>query len=306
MTKGFIFSAIGTPLDDQEDLSIGGLRAHLEHHAEAKIDGILVGGTMGAMPLLSERTYVQLIEQTAELWAGRGEILVGVSDMSFARTRARIALAGELAIDGVVALTPWFLPFTQGELVDYFRALANESSKPLYLYDLPQRTGVALEIETVVQLAEHPNIAGIKCSGELGQTRRLIDAVAGAPFRVVVAQAPLIDVLLRAGFSNQLDGVYCIVPRLVAGIRDDACRDDWEAAAEKTQRLNGLLGVLRKYGVFPALTALMNGQGIPGNFAPRPYRSLSPEAREQLLAEPAVERALIAERPPAERLINVA
>jgi 4-hydroxy-tetrahydrodipicolinate synthase len=292
MTKGFIFSAIGTPLDEQEGLCVDGLRAHLDRHAEAGIDGILVAGTMGATPLLADRTYADLLEQSVKLWAGRGTLLVGIGDTSLVRTRARLRFASELNVDGVVVLSPTFLPFSQDELVDYYRTLADESRKPLYLYDLPQRTAVPIDLETAVKLADHPNIVGIKCSGDLGQTRRLADATADKNFRVIVAAAPLLDVTLHAGFREHVDGVYCIVPRLVAGIRDAAARDDWTEAADKNARLNGLLGMLRKFGVFPSFTALMNHQGVPGSFAPRPFKPLSPESREALLSDPATLQAL--------------
>lgn len=294
MTSTFIYSAIGTPLDSNEGLSYDGLRAQLEDHAQAGIDGLLVAGTMGCMPLLTGTTYADLAAKSAEFWRGRGELLIGVGDLSFARTRERVRLCNELQIDGVVALTPFFLSYTQAELIEYFQALAAEARAPLFLYDLPQRTGIALEVETVQKLAEHPNIAGIKCSGDLGQTRRLIDAVEGSDFRVVVAQAPLMDYLIRNGVRDFLDGVYCIVPKLVRGIADAADGGDWAASSARSQLLNGLLSMLRKYGVFPATTALLNHRGIPGNYAPRPHFPLSAEQREQLLAEPAIIAALAA------------
>jgi 4-hydroxy-tetrahydrodipicolinate synthase len=243
---------------------------------------------MGAMPLLTQSAYEQLVRASVEQWSPRGELLVGVGDLSFARTRERIRFVNELRIDGAVVLTPFFLSYSQAELAQYFEALAAESRAPIYLYDLPQRTGIALEVETVLRLAQHPNIAGIKCSGDVGQVRRLIDACAGSSFRVIVAQAPLIDVLLRAGIGEHVDGVYCIVPRLVRGIFDAVEQEDWELSAKRSQTLQGLLGLLRKYGVFAATTALLNHRGIAGNFAPRPHQPLSAALVEELLSEPTI------------------
>lgn len=294
MSETYICSAIGTPLDEDENLCAEGLRRHLEDQAGAGISGVLVAGTMGTMPLLTSKTYSQLVHHAVEYWSGKGELLIGVGDLSFARTRERIRLVNELPIDGAVALTPFFLPFSQADLIEYFQELAAESSAPLFLYDLPQRTGIPLEVETVLRLSEHPNIAGIKCSGDLGQTRRLIDALAGSAFRVIVAQAPLLDILLRSGIREHVDGVYAIVPKLVRGIVDAVRQGDWQTSARGAQAVNGLLSLLQKYGVFPSITALLNHRGIAGNFAPRPHRPLSPEAREQLLAEPLARAALSA------------
>jgi 4-hydroxy-tetrahydrodipicolinate synthase len=294
MSGVYIYSAIGTPLDGNEALHSQGLQAQLEDHAKAGIDGILVAGTMGLMPLLTDTVYADLAYQSVDFWKGKSEVLIGVGDQSFARTRERIRMVNELRADGVVALPPYFVKFSQEELIEYYRSLAAEASSPLFLYDLPQRTGVPLSLETVKRLAEHPNIAGIKCSGDVTQTRLLMDTLAGSKFRVIVAQASLMDCLIRSGIREFLDGVYCLAPGLARGIVDAARDGNWKIATERMQKLNGLLLVLHKYGVFPATTVLLNHRGIPGNFAPRPHKPLSAELREQLLNEPATRDALSA------------
>src|SRR5215216_4814407 len=115
MSKPYICSAIGTPLDEDDGLCADGLRRHLDEQAAAGISGVLVGGTMGTMPLLTNRTYGQLVQKAVEYWSGKGELLVGVGDLSFARTRERIRLVNELPIDGAVILSPFFLPFSQAD-----------------------------------------------------------------------------------------------------------------------------------------------------------------------------------------------
>ena len=288
----YLCAAIATPLDENEGLHTEGLRAHLEDQAAARVDGVLVAGTMGAMPLLTQRTYQQLVRASAEMWSRHGEVLVGVGDLGFERTKERIHFVNELRVDGIVILTPYFLSYSQAELIQYFEALAAESRAPVYLYDLPQRTGIALEFDTIARLADHPNIAGIKCSGDLNQTRRLIDSLGGSRFRVIVAQAPLLDLLLRAGIGEHVDGVFCIVPQLVRSIFSATAHADWQLATERSRALQGLLGLLRQYGVFAATTAILNRRGIAGSFAPRPHQPLSPAATEKLLAEPALHNAL--------------
>lgn len=287
MNKSYLCSAVGTPLTADEMLHSEGLRAHLEDQQNVGIDGILAAGTMGAMQLLTINTYETLIRLCAQIW-NKGELLVGVGDMSYSRTMERLQIVNELDVDGVVLLPPFFLTYTQFELFEYFSSIARNSRSPVYLYDLPQRTGVSLENETVLRLAEHFNIAGIKCSGDLARTRRLCDALRGSEFRIIIAQSSMIDVLLRAGFQQHVDGIYCFAPRLAREIVDAGERNDWELAAGKTRMLDDLLMTIVKYGVFPAMTTLLNWRGIPGNFAPRPHCPLTPETRERLLAEPAI------------------
>jgi 4-hydroxy-tetrahydrodipicolinate synthase len=286
MSNSFI-SAIGTPLRDDESLHVEGLEAHLDDQWQGGMTGVLIGGTMGAMQLLSEQTYRDLISNGARFGARRGEVLVGVGDAGLARTRERIQFANSCKPDGVVVLSPYLFRFSTTEVTDYFLALADVATRPLYLYDLPGMTGVKLELETVLKLAQHPNIHGIKASGDFSWTRQLIDR-APAGFRVIVAQADLIDVLLRQGVKEHLDGVFSLAPRWVSRIAAAAQVGDWELAAQAQNELSKLLGALKQYGVFPAFTAMLNVRGIPGNFAPAPFRPLPEDQLRSLLAEPIV------------------
>lgn len=286
-----LISAIGTPLNDEEGLHREGLYKHLDEQYAAQIDGILVAGTMGLMKLLADATYYDLVAQSVIRWEGKGEILVGVGDASYARTVDRIRLVNEMRVDGVVVLSPYFVSFTQEELLDYFRSLADISRAPLFLYDLPQRTRTSLEIDTILALSDHPNIAGIKCSGDIEQTRRLIEKVRGSSFRVIVAQPTLLDVLLREGVCEHLDGIYSIAPHLSRQIANEAMRNEWELARSCMTKLTSLLTTIQSYGIFPSMTAILNWRGIPGCFAPRPFRLLSQDDQRQLLEEPAVTQA---------------
>ncbi len=174
-----LISAICTPLTDDDALHADGLAAHLDDQWRHGIHGVLVGGTMGLMQLLDDAVYTDLVRHAVQFTRGRGEILVGVGDTSFRRTLNRIRSVEEFDIDGVVALSPYFYQLGQADLVAYFQGLADQSKKPLYLYDLPQRTKTILELETVLKLSKHPNIRGIKCSGEWTATRRLMDRLEG-------------------------------------------------------------------------------------------------------------------------------
>src|SRR5687767_10561256 len=113
MTTARIISAICTPLAADESLHVDGLEVHVGRQWQAGVSSLLVGGTMGAMQLQRDRTYAQLIEHAARITGGRGELLVGVGDASYARTRERIDVAQRFDIDGVVALPPYFIKPTQ-------------------------------------------------------------------------------------------------------------------------------------------------------------------------------------------------
>jgi 4-hydroxy-tetrahydrodipicolinate synthase len=217
--------------------------------------------------------------------------MVGVGDASLARTRERIRIVNKHAVNGVVVLSPFLWKFSQAELAEYFVSLADASRHPLFLYDLPILTGTKLEMDTVLRVAQHPNVHGIKCSCALEWTQELLKAAPDG-FRVIVAQADQVDALARQGVAEQLDGVFSIAPHWVTDIQAAAAVEDWHAAAAAQRRLSALLKLVKQYGVFQSMTTLLNARGIPGNFAPAPMRRLTDDERSALLAEPIAEELL--------------
>lgn len=294
-----LISAICTPLDDDGRLHAEGLRLHLDDQWAAGIDGVLLGGTMGLLQLLADGTWQALVKQGTAASRGRGDVLVGVGDCSFDRTLARIQAVDTLPIDGVVVLAPYFLSFSQDELVGYFEALADESRRPIYLYDLPVRTRVKLDAPLVCQLARHPNIRGIKVSDDWSATRQLVHTLAenGVPesFQVIPAQPLLVDVLAREGAVANLDGIFALAPAWTRSIVDAVAADDHALAADRQRRLARLLDAVRApLPLFPACSTVLNALGIPGCVAPRPLRPLTPDQREKLLSLPVIAELLAA------------
>lgn len=293
-----IITAIGTPLDEEEELHQEGLRLHLADQWSAGIDGVLVGGTMGAMQMLRDGAYRSLIETAAAASRGAGEILVGVGDAGWARTRDRIEIASRYQVDGVVVLTPYLFRFSQQELVDYFTSLADASPLPVYLYDLPGLSRVSLEMETYRAVAKHPNIRGAKVSGRLDFARELLGSF-GDSFRIIVAEPDKVDALLREGITAHLDGMFAIAPQWIMALAGAVSQGDWARAAAEQTKLNDLRNrLLEQPSVMGAFTVMMNARGIPGKFHGAPYASLSDERRAALLAS-SIMRELAAFRPAA-------
>ena len=288
MNQPYFIAAVGTPLDDDELLHVDGLHAHFGDQLAGDVDGVLVAGTMGMMQLLRDETYQALIRRSVEFWRGKGELFAGVGDASLCRTRDRIRFVNQFPVDVVVVLAPYFMKFNQDQLIHYYSSLADDSKAPLYLYDLPQSTGTTLSHETIHALAKHPNIRGIKCSGDVAQVRVLADSFADSDFRVIVAQPLIVDVLMRHGMRQHLDGVFAMFPAWVKRMKAAVQTDDWESASRLSQTMGRAMPRLHHYGVLSAMTTLLNVRGFPGSYAPRPYPRLDAEQQSRLLADPAI------------------
>jgi 4-hydroxy-tetrahydrodipicolinate synthase len=287
---------MGTPLTDDDRLHVEGLEAHLEDQYRAGIHSVLMAGTMGMMPLLPDQTWRDLVTRSAELARGRFEILIGATEPALARTLGRIEFLNDIkGIDGVVTMTPSFLKFSQAEYIDYYRALADASRAPLFLYDLQPLTGVHLSVDTLTQLSKHPNITGVKISANLMEARRVMRAVDSNSFRVIIAEPDLIDICTAGGIHEQLDGMYAAAPDWTVRIGRLAA----EGQLAEANRLQGELTELKfalvgAGNIMAAFSAVMNARGIPGRFVPRPVRMLDESARKALMESPTV-RALLAE-----------
>jgi len=293
MADARFITAIGTPLTDDDRLHLEGLERQLDDQAAGGIDALLLAGTMGLLQLQTEQTWRDLITHGVKLARGRFELLIGVGDQSTARTLDRLAFVnGVDGIDGVVALTPSFFKFTEPQLIEYYTQVADESRYPLFIYDLQVLTGIHLSVDAVCRLAEHPNIAGIKISGNVPESARLKARLEGSPFRVIVAEPGLSDMVFRYGFVEHLDGIYALCPHWATAQAHAAQQEDWDAAAAWQRKLTGIKELFMKYPFSQVFTAVMNARGIPGKFAPRPMPTPDAAFITRIQQEPIVRELL--------------
>ena len=161
-----VVTALGTPLDRYEDLHEEGMRKQIRMQLAAGVDGLLVLGSMGCMQMLKDEVFVEAVEVTIDEVRGAVPVIVGCGDTSTERTLARVRLAENYPLTGVALIPPFIFRFSQTELHDYFTGVASQTSLPVYPYDNPGLTGHSLEFELVQELARHPNIVGLKASGD--------------------------------------------------------------------------------------------------------------------------------------------
>ncbi|MFL9868069.1 4-hydroxy-tetrahydrodipicolinate synthase [Paraburkholderia fungorum] len=180
-----IFSGIWVPLitpfaDGEVDHAA--LRALVRRYADAGVAGVVALGTTGepsALDPAEQDAVLSTILDEAHL-ARRADaqalpVLAGVSGNHTASMAARIEQLNALPIAGVLMSAPYYIRPSQAGIVGHFMTLADASDKPVVLYDIPYRTGVRLELDTLLTLAAHPRIQAVKdCAGSLDTTLALI------------------------------------------------------------------------------------------------------------------------------------
>ena len=174
-------TALATPFkEDGIDFSAFGTL--VEHQLDAGIDALVVAGTTGEAATLEDSERFALTEWAAEIIRGRVPLIVGVGSNSTKRSVCYAKRAREFGADALLAVTPYYNKGTCEGIRRHFLAIADATSLPVILYNVPSRTGVNLSVEDYAVLSEHPNIVAIKEAdgniNKLADTRaRLGDAL---------------------------------------------------------------------------------------------------------------------------------
>lgn len=238
------------------------LRRLVAYYRCSGLAGLVVCGSTGEAAALDEAEQLAVLD-TVLAEVGELPVMMGLAGNNLRHVLGRLDRIGERPLAGVLAPAPYYIRPSQEGLKGYFRELADRSRAPLVLYDIPYRTGVTLSAETLLSLASHGNIRGIKdCGGNAETTQALI-----ADGRLAVL----------AGEDHQLLATLCMGGQgaIVASahIRPDLFSELWRAVDD--QRLS----VARE--LFHALMPLIRLMFAEPN--PGPVKALL--ARQGLLSE---------------------
>jgi 4-hydroxy-tetrahydrodipicolinate synthase len=201
-----------TPFRDGE-LDEASLRRLVRHYAAGPVDGFILAATSGEGMSLRADELERLVAVTqSELSASRRHlpILLGLSGASTAKMLDALDETAAWPIDGYLIASPYYVRPSQRGLVQHFSALADHASWPIALYNIPYRTGVSLTNETLLELAGHPNIVGMKdCGADRAQS---IDFLNRRPsgFRVLTGE----DALYHEALADGADGAILLSAHL--------------------------------------------------------------------------------------------
>lgn len=167
LKNSHIMTAMVTPFGKDGNVDYELLKKLIDHLLSIGTDGILVSGTTGEGPTLTEEEKIELIEKTVEYVAGRVPVVAGTGSNN---TKATIEYTNKVAkIDGVDAalvVVPYYNKPDQAGMIAHFTAVADNVDLPIVMYNIPGRTGVTMEVKTIAELSKHQNIIGIKdCTG---------------------------------------------------------------------------------------------------------------------------------------------
>ncbi|MBQ6539851.1 MAG: 4-hydroxy-tetrahydrodipicolinate synthase [Oscillospiraceae bacterium] len=155
-------TALITPFHKDGTVDFEALDNIIELQISAGINGLVICGTTGEKATLNDEEHVQVLRHAVTVAKGRTPIIAGTGSNDTAHAVWMTKEACDVGCDAVLVCTPYYNKTTQNGLIEMFTVIADASDKPVILYNVPSRTGVAIEPETYIPLADHPMIAGIK------------------------------------------------------------------------------------------------------------------------------------------------
>jgi len=162
MFFGQVLTAMVTPFDQNGDVDFDATRALVNYLIENGTDGLVVAGTTGESPTLSTEEKIELFKFVVDVVGGRIPVIAGTGSNN---TRASISLtkqAEATGVDGIMLVAPYYNKPSQEGMYQHFTAIAESTSLPVMLYNIPGRSVVNMSVETIVRLSQIPNIVAIK------------------------------------------------------------------------------------------------------------------------------------------------
>lgn len=175
MGFGDILTAMVTALNEDGSVNYDATAGLAEHLVENGSDGLVVCGTTGESPTLTDDEKVRLFEVVREATGGRASIIAGTGSNDTAHSVELTRRAAGTGVDGILAVTPYYNKPPVAGVIAHFQAIA-AVDLPVIIYNIPGRTALNIEPETLATLGEIPNIVAVKqANPDLGQTRRLAE-----------------------------------------------------------------------------------------------------------------------------------
>jgi 4-hydroxy-tetrahydrodipicolinate synthase len=173
---GEVLTAIVTPFKSDGAVDYDAFRALARHLVENGSDGLVVTGTTGESPTLSDEEKGLLWQAAVEEVGGRATVVAGAGTYDTRHSVALAKRAAEAGVDGLLVVTPYYSKPPQRGIVAHFEAIAAASEKPIVVYNIPGRVVVNIEPETISQLAELPTVRAVKqANDDLEQARHIVE-----------------------------------------------------------------------------------------------------------------------------------
>lgn len=277
-------TAIVTPLNET-GIDYEAFRKLIEWQIAEGIDAIVVAGTTGEGSTLTDQEHKDAIKFCVDVVAGRVPVIAGTGSNDIAYAISLTKFACEVGADAMLLVTPYYNKATQNGLIKSFTAVADASTKPCILYNVPSRTGCNLKPETCAVLAKHPNIVAIKeASGDISQVAA-ISRLCGDNLDIYSGNDDQIVPVMSLGGKGVISVLSNLLPRETSAMCHAYLNGDCKAALDMQLKYLPLIDSLFcEVNPIP-VKAAMAAMGYCNNYLRLPLTPMEDANEQRLLAD---------------------
>ena len=236
-------TALVTPMTP-EGIDYEAFGRFIDFQIDSGINALVAMGTTGENATIEPEDQTAVIRYTVERAAGRVPVIAGTGTNNTAHVIENTKRACDAGADAVLVVAPYYNKATQSGLITHFTAVADVSTVPVILYNVPGRTGCNLQPKTLATLAEHPNIVALKeASGNMAQFMEMMRLV-GDKIAIYSGEDALTAPMMSMGCKGAISVLSNVVPGLAVAMSDAAKAGNYEEAARLQLNMLPLIDAL--------------------------------------------------------------
>ena len=280
-----IFPPLPTSFDSSENLALDKMRENIKKLSEYKLSGFLVLGSNGEMINLTENEKTKVYEMARDAIPSNKLMIAGTGVQSTRETIALTKSAANAGTDAVLILNPFYYKglMSTVALSNHYYAVAEASTVPVIIYNMPASSGLDMNADTIVEIAKHPNIIGMKDSGDnmvkMGDIRLRVKP----EFQILAGSAGFLLPAMSVGAIGGILALANIAPKQCIGIFESFLAGEIEKARKMQLEMIPVNdAVTRKWGV-PALKEAMDYIGLYGGPSRKPLLPINIDTKTELM-----------------------
>lgn len=251
-----------TPLTEDGQLDEPAMRRFVEYVIAGGVHGLVVLGSSGEAALLEPRTRMRALEVAVEAANGRVPVIAGTGEPGTPLAVETTRRAREIGATAAILVPPFYYNLDQEGVKRHFRTVREKGGLPLLAYHIPSLTKIAIQVETIVELATDGTICSMKdSSGEFGYYQRVVDGTRHLEYAALQGA----DSLLFSGMAYGGDGAISVMsqvaPKVMVGLYNAAAAGDWVRAREFHRRYQQMAEIVGP-GWIPAVKGALSALGI--------------------------------------------
>ncbi len=281
VTRG-VYAALVTPLDENGNVADAVLERLCVHLIDQGVSGLGILGTTGESVSLSQdsRRIVQRVTRGAA--ENRARIITCVGSTSVVTVLGQIDEAAQYGADAVLVLPPFYYPLTERELLQFYSTVAERSSLPLLIYNIPALTKISVPPRAAIELAQHPRVVGMKDSSRNMEYFVQVAASLQPDFLLFTGSDDLLLPSLVSGGAGGICASANVAPEFAQGLFSAYAEKDLEVAQRWQRSIVRLVHAARAHGIPKSWKAMLELKGFSPMDMALPFLALDQNGRAEL------------------------